>query len=110
PFLCFAQREREGSQHTSRALESLKLRPFRIEDFRQVGMEGVARKETFFGVFPRLLRFVVQHFDAVEGVDDGLPESILVLQRIRREEAPSKDLGHILLSDRLDTFFTLAPE
>src|SRR4030095_5576683 len=79
PFLCFPQSQREGSQHTSRALESLQLRPFRIEDFRQVRMEGVARKKTLFGVFPRLLRFVVQHFDAVEGVDDRLPEAILVL-------------------------------
>ena len=110
PFLGFAQRERKGSQHASRALKPLKLRPFRIQDFRQIRMEGVARQETLFGVLSRLLRFVVQHFDAVEGLDDGLPEAILVLQRLRREESSPQHLGHILLSDRLDAFFALAAE
>ena len=70
-------------------------------------MERVALYESLFGMFRLLTSLLVKVRNTLQGGDNVLPESILILDRFRYEESSPQNLSDILLYDGLNAFFAL---
>ena len=110
PGLGVPQRDRERPQDAARPLEPVELRPARVEEIGQIGVEGIPAGEALLGVPAVLAHDVVHGGEVAHGRRHVRQEGVRVRDRRGREEASTQHLGHILLLNGLDPFLLLSIE